>query len=158
MHPYKPFRRVVTAHDASGKAVVLHDGAAPERRTHAERRTVVSPLWSLESGLDAFEPASESAQDRALRPGGIAPPAGGSSFRVVDFHPAAPDSEPFVHRTQSVDYAVILSGEVHLLLDDDDLLLRPGDVVVQQATRHAWVNRGAVPCRIAFVLIDVPSR
>ncbi len=157
MEPTLSIRRVVTAHDASGKAVVLHDGPAPEKRVHAERGTVVSPLWSSEPALAAFERAGTEAQDRALRPGGIAPPARGSSFRIVDFHPAAPGAPPYVHRTSSIDYAVVLTGSIYLLLDDSEVLLWPGDVVVQQATNHAWVNRGSVPCRIAFVLIDVPG-
>ena len=58
------------------------------------------------------------------------------------------------HRTRTVDYAVVLDGEIDMLLDDDDVHLRAGDVIVQQGTNHAWVNRGDRPCKIAFVLID----
>jgi uncharacterized cupin superfamily protein len=63
-------------------------------------------------------------------------------------------THPFMHRTQSVDYAVIMSGEIEMLLDDSQVHLKAGDVVVQQGTNHAWVNRGKEVCRIAFVLID----
>jgi mannose-6-phosphate isomerase-like protein (cupin superfamily) len=59
-----------------------------------------------------------------------------------------------MHRTQSVDYAVVISGEIDMLLDDSEVHLKVGDVLVQRGTRHAWVNRGGENCRIAFVLID----
>ena len=65
-----------------------------------------------------------------------------------------PVTHPLMHRTRSVDYAVILSGEIDMTLDDAVVHLRPGDVVVQQATNHAWINRGTQPCRILFVLMD----
>jgi uncharacterized cupin superfamily protein len=65
-----------------------------------------------------------------------------------------PVTHPLMHRTRSVDYAVILSGEIEMKLDDTVVHLKPGDVVVQQATNHAWVNRGTQPCRILFVLMD----
>ncbi len=110
---------------------------------------------------------------------GIMPPPSGSVFRVVDFPPMDPELEkldvnhmahqvgdhgtpskyrapthPFMHRTQSVDYAVIMSGEIDMILDDSTVHLKAGDVVVQQGTNHAWVNRGTETCRIAFVLVD----
>jgi uncharacterized cupin superfamily protein len=59
-----------------------------------------------------------------------------------------------MHRTRSIDYAVVMEGEIDMLLDDSEVHLAAGDVLVQQATHHAWVNRGTRPCRIAFVLID----
>jgi uncharacterized cupin superfamily protein len=65
-----------------------------------------------------------------------------------------PVKHPFMHRTRSIDYAVILSGEIDMMLDDSLVHLKPGDVVVQQATNHAWINRGTQPCRILFVLMD----
>ena len=67
---------------------------------------------------------------------------------------AWPPRHPAMHRTRSVDYAIVLSGEIDMLLDDSEIHLKAGDVLVQQATNHAWVNRGTEPCRIAFVLID----
>jgi uncharacterized cupin superfamily protein len=105
----------------------------------------------------------------------VAPPSRGSIFRVVDF-PAAADfgavdnaamlremgigvgqsgaRHASMHRTKSIDYAVVLSGEIDMLLDDSEVHLKAGDVLVQQGTNHAWVNRGKENCRIAFVLID----
>jgi len=61
---------------------------------------------------------------------------------------------PFMHRTDSVDYAVVLSGEIYMLMDEEDCLLKAGDTVIQQGTNHAWSNRGTEPCLIAFVLVD----
>jgi len=66
----------------------------------------------------------------------------------------APARNPFMHRTRSIDYAIVMSGEIHMLLDDSEVQLRAGDVLVQQGTNHAWVNRSKQNCRIAFVLID----
>jgi len=109
---------------------------------------------------------------------GIAPPAGGSVFRIVEFPPTPkavdalpldyqhkivgdhspkrglPPRHPLMHRTRSIDYAVIMSGEIDMLLDDSEVHFKAGDVLVQQGTNHAWVNRGTEPCRIAFILID----
>jgi len=102
----------------------------------------------------------------------VPPPANGTIFRVVDFPPesGARSREAILkemgvsehggarhaamHRTKSVDYAIVLEGEIDMLLDDSDVRLKAGDVLVQQGTNHAWVNRGREPCRIAFVLVD----
>ncbi len=105
----------------------------------------------------------------------MAPPPSGSVFRIVDFPPAretgdidnaamiremglreagASPRHAAMHRTRSIDYAIVVSGEIDMLLDDSEVHLRAGDVLVQQATNHAWVNRGRETCRIAFVLID----
>ena len=75
---------------------------------------------------------------------------------VGDHAPAngAPVRHPMMHRTRSLDYAIIMSGEIDMLLDDGEVYLKAGDVVVQQATNHAWVNRGKEVCRIAFILMD----
>ena len=109
---------------------------------------------------------------------GIMPPRGGSVFRMVDFPPETaemrkldpstmhhslgdgapkrglPPRHAAMHRTRTVDYAVVVAGEIDMLLDDSEIHLKAGDVVVQQGTNHAWVNRGTESCRIAFVLID----
>ena len=167
-------RRIVTGHDDTGKAVVVIDGAAPNVKVRQAAGGIVSTLlWVTDES-----PADVSGTaDRAAREIGVAPPAMGSVFRMVDFPPAAdagaidrdavlremgiagnkelgPSRNPFMHRTRSVDYAVVLKGEIDLLLDDSEIRLRAGDVLVQQATNHAWVNRGTETCRIAFVLID----
>jgi uncharacterized cupin superfamily protein len=78
-------------------------------------------------------------------------------MKVVGDHAPAkgvPVRHPMMHRTRSLDYAIIMSGEIDMLLDDGEVHLKAGDVVVQQATNHAWVNRGKEVCRIAFILMD----
>jgi len=65
-----------------------------------------------------------------------------------------PPRHPMMHRTRSLDYAIIMSGEIDMLLDDTEVHLKAGDVIVQQATNHAWVNRGKEVCRVAFILMD----
>ena len=166
-------RRVVTGHDAAGKAVVLFDGPAPNAKLRQATGLTSTLLWVTdESPADVSRTA-----DRSERDIGVAPPPRGSIFRVVDFPPAAetgvidndamllelalarPDRyggirNPLMHRTKSIDYAVVISGEIDMFLDDSDVHLKPGDVLVQQGTIHGWVNRGEVTCRVAFVLID----
>ena len=168
----QPIRRVVTVCDGEGKAVVGIDGPASNVRVRMASGGLVSTLlWVTdETPADISGPA-----DRADREIGVGPPARGSAFRIVDFPPTADstsmDNEavtremginhsggaarhPLMHRTRSIDYAVVMSGEIDMLLDDTEVHLRAGDVLVQQGTNHAWVNRGSEICRIAFVLID----
>ncbi len=166
----QPTRRVVTGHDTKGKAVVLIDGAAPNAKLRKATGLTSTLLWVTEES-----PAELSgSEDGAAREIGVAPPPGGSIFRVVDFPPAADfgfvDNAAMLremgigageggarhagmHRTKSVDYAVVISGEIDMLLDDSEVHLKAGDVLVQRGTNHAWVNRGREDCRIAFVLI-----
>ncbi len=168
-------RRVVTGHDANGKAVVLIDGAAPNAKLRKATGLTSTLLW-----VTVRSPADNcGSADAAEREIGVAPPPRGSIFRVVDFPPAvdfgAVDNAAMLremgmaggqggarhagmHRTESVDYAVVISGEIDMLLDDSEVHLKAGDVLVQRGTNHAWVNRGRENCRIAFVLIDAKDR
>ena len=140
-------RRVVTGHEPAGKAIVLFDGPAPNAKLRKASGVVSTLLWVTDES-----PADLSgADDRAEREIGVAPPAEGTIFRIVDFPPTGAG---LMHRTRSIDYAVVLEGEIDMLLDDSEVHLRAGDVLVQKGTNHAWVNRGAAPCRIAFVLVD----
>ena len=166
-------RRVVTGLDASNKAVVLFDS----RLTLAPGPYGITALnlWLT----DSYPPGFWFKDDPATRRIGISPPDNGTKFRVVEFPPldsatetkmepnflqkavgerapnkGLPVSHPLMHRTRSVDYAVILSGEIDMTLDDSVVHLKPGDVIIQQATNHAWINRGTQPCRILFVLMD----
>lgn len=160
-------RRVVTGH-AGGKSVVLYDGPAPNRKARQATGLVSTLLWATdESPADISRGA-----DRAQREIGVPPPANGSIFRMVEFPPGRKEmsrdavleemgigsqgeaKHPGMHRTRSIDYAVVLEGEIDMLLDDSEVHLAAGDVLVQQGTNHAWVNRGSKPCRMAFVLID----
>jgi mannose-6-phosphate isomerase-like protein (cupin superfamily) len=170
-------RRVVTGHDETGKAVVLIDGPSPYKNVRPGSGTAARLLWVTDTS-----PADMSGEaDRAAVKIGIAPPAGGSVFRVVDFPPTTdaeiaklpvddmhkqishdgpgaskyrPPTHPFMHRTRSIDYAIVMSGEIDMKLDEEEIHLKEGDVLVQQGTNHAWINRSGKPCRIAFILID----
>lgn len=167
-----PVRRVVTGHDAEGRAVVAIDGAAPNVRVRRAAGLTSTLLW-----VEDATPADNSGDaDRSLREIGVAPPDGGSVFRLVEFPPegegasydnaamkaeiglsaegAAAARHPGMHRTRSVDYAVVIDGEIDMLLDETEVHLKAGDVVIQRGTNHAWANRGTRPCRIAFVLVD----
>jgi mannose-6-phosphate isomerase-like protein (cupin superfamily) len=171
-----PIRRVVTGKDASGKAVAMIDGPAPNVHQRSEMGLAITLLWVTDS-----VPADLSSnEDAGLRKVGIPPPPDGTIFRIVEFGPEkevtadyegrlkmiqgmglAPEGpsrdrprDPAMHRTRTIDYALILSGEIDMLLDDSEVHLKAGDVVVQRATNHAWVNRGNAPCQVAFILID----
>jgi mannose-6-phosphate isomerase-like protein (cupin superfamily) len=167
-------RRVVTTVDQDGKAVVLFDGANPHKVVRPNRSVTSRLLWVTDQ-----TPADMTGpRDRAAIEIGIAPPAHGSVFRIIDIPPTPrgikelpanhlhqqigdhaprrglPPRHPLMHRTLTVDYAIIMQGEIDMLLDDSEIHLQAGDVLIQQGTNHAWVNRGTEPCRIAFVLID----
>ena len=143
-------RRVVTHLDDSGKAVVLFDGKVP---LSGERPpNFVANMWVTGTSLPDF-----SAEDRGQVKTGIMPPKNGTAFRIVGSDAPAkglPPRHPMMHRTRTLDYAVIMSGEIDMLLDEGEVHLKAGDVLVQQATNHAWVNRGKEPCRVAFILMD----
>jgi quercetin dioxygenase-like cupin family protein len=137
-------RRVVTGHDAQGRAIVTIDEIAKNvvSRREGHSSTVI---WS-----NADTPADNSeAGDQGLRD--IADSAqSGSIFRVIEY---APGVASRMHRTVTVDYAVVISGEIEMGLDDGvKVLLKAGDVLVQRGTIHDWINRGDVPCVMAFVL------
>jgi len=163
-------RRIVTGHDATGKAIIALDGPAENVRVRAANGLTSTLLWAEDE-----TPSDNSGDiDKADRDIGVAPPDGGSVFRIVEFVPdddsvsnedmkrelgLDPDSggpvrHPGMHKTRSIDYAIVLSGEIDMLVDEDEVHLKAGDVIVQRGTNHAWANRGTEPCRIAFVLID----
>src|SRR5512139_628554 len=139
-------RRVVTGHDAGGRAVVKIDEVA---KNVVSNRPGASScvIWTTDTN-----PADNSGDaDTSTRKVGTTL-AGGTVFRIVEFSPGA---APRVHRTDSIDYAVVISGEIEMELEKgEEVHLRAGDVVVQRGTVHCWINRGAAPCTIAFVLID----
>ncbi|HXG51403.1 MAG TPA: cupin domain-containing protein [candidate division Zixibacteria bacterium] len=138
-------RRVVTGHDASGRAVVKIDEICKNRVSNRPGATAYV-VWTTES----FPVDNTGEADQALRTVGTTL-KNGTVFRVIEFVPGV---APRNHRTDSIDYAVVLSGEIDMELDDSTVHLKAGDVLVQRGTIHNWVNRGAEPCVIAFVLID----
>jgi mannose-6-phosphate isomerase-like protein (cupin superfamily) len=131
-------RRVVTGHDPSGRAVVKIDEVA---RNLVSSRTGATAcvVWTTEG----FPVDNTGEEDAGLR-------KTGTVFRILEL---APGVTPRNHRTDSIDYAVIMSGEVDMELDDAKVHLKAGDMLVQRGTIHNWVNRGTEPCVIAFVLI-----
>jgi mannose-6-phosphate isomerase-like protein (cupin superfamily) len=165
-------RRVVTKLDSSGKAVVMIDERT--RLTAPRPPNYAANVWVTGTSLPDFS----ATDDRGKTKIGLVPPKSGTVFRIVDFAPDSqgehptdmnhmmkivgaeapkrglPPRHPMMHRTRSLDYAIILSGEIDMLLDDSEVHLKAGDVLVQQATNHAWVNRSGKPCRVAFILID----
>jgi len=175
-------RRVVTANDASGKAVIVYDADTPNVLRPPQRPgTVINTLWAVDS-MPAKLGGFRETVDRQVP---IEPPLNGCSFRINEYPPeagligkldreaaranfaamgaahAADSSEkprhPLMHRTQSLDFAIVLSGEIYLVLDDSETLLKAGDTVVQCGTNHAWSNRSDKPCRMAFVMLGAES-
>ena len=137
-------RRVVTGHDDDGKAVVLIDEICRNVISRRERHHSCV-VWST-----ASLPVNNSGrEDESARPVG-APPPEGTVFRIIEYGPGV---APRKHRTSTIDYAVVISGEIEMELDDGVVHLKAGDVIVQRGTIHNWVNRGSAPCVIAFVLI-----
>ena len=137
-------RRVVTGHDRSGKAVVTIDEIA--KTGSARPGVTTSVIWSSEG----FPISNDGDADEAKRQVGTWHP-NGTVFRIIEF---APGNGGRNHRTDSLDYAVVLSGEIDMDLDGTETHLKAGDVIVQRGTIHNWINRGREPCVIAFVLID----
>ena len=136
-------RRVVTGHDAQGRAIVTADETLPVKSPRAGMEGCV--VWASETPADNLDPA-----DGALLPMGTAAPDG-ALFRVVRYEAGLTGR---MHRTQSLDYGVVLSGSIVLELDNGvEVTLNAGDVVVQRGTIHNWINRGAEACTIAFVLV-----
>jgi quercetin dioxygenase-like cupin family protein len=139
------FRRVVTGHDANGRAIVMIDEMA-KNLVSSRPGATACVVWTTEG----FPVDNTGEDDQGRRPNGTTL-ANGTVFRVLEL---APGASPRNHRTDSIDYAVVMSGEIDMELDDATVHLKAGDVLVQRGTIHNWVNRGAVPCVIAFVLID----
>jgi quercetin dioxygenase-like cupin family protein len=141
-------RRVVTGHDVEGRSVVLADGPAP--KSHAIPGATFHELWNTAAAPAPIAPAE--SRDPTDRPLVTPPDPNGTIIRIVDLEPG---SRSTMHRTESIDYGIVLAGEVTLVLDDgSETALHAGDVVVQRGTDHVWVNATGEPARMAFVLVD----
>lgn len=177
----REFRRVVTGHDKNGRAIVVGDEVATQYLERPNRPGVRLTNFWIERGSPAeYDGPTETCTGDFV----LHPPPLGSTFRCVEFLPEDPEvlakldgksafaemgagdnivedaRHPFFHRTDSLDYAIVLTGEIWMVMDDEkeDTLLRAGDVVIQRGNNHAWSNRGTEPCVIAFVLIDGVTR
>ena len=167
-------RRVLTGHDADGKSTFIMDGPAPNvKEMAAMPGLALTDLWETKGA-----PArNEGMADNADRPVRLEPPRGGTILRIVEFPPDsawrgrtdgregfdsigaghaqdAHSSDPMMHKTATVDYIVVLRGEIHAIMDKGETLLKPGDVLIQRGTNHSWSVRGNEPCIIAAVLVN----
>jgi quercetin dioxygenase-like cupin family protein len=141
-------RRVVTGHDVEGRSLVLADEPAP--RSHSIQGATFHELWNTTESPAPVAPTErrEPTERRLMTP----PDPNGTIIRIVDLEPR---SRSPMHRTESIDYGIVLAGKVVLALDDgSETALAAGDVVVQRGTNHAWANPGDEPARMAFVLVD----
>jgi quercetin dioxygenase-like cupin family protein len=139
-------RRIVTGHNRDGQAVIKNDQVfEPEPVAH--RGAAFAKLWVTDKS-----PADNSDEsDGATRASGLTAP-GGTVLRVVDMEPG---HQSPMHKTNSVDYGIVLEGKIAMQLDSGERTeLKPGDIVVQRGTNHAWINIGTSKARMAFVLID----
>jgi quercetin dioxygenase-like cupin family protein len=146
---FPPIRRVVTGHDAKNVAKVLIDAPA----TNAKRPDsgVVSTLMWITDRNPADISVGENIEDMGARIVGTPPPKNGTRFCVIDFPPG---NRPHMHRTETIDYVIVIDGEIEMDMDDSTVKLKAGDILIQRGTNHAWANRSGRPARVAFVLVD----
>lgn len=137
----------MTAHDEHGKSVLASDAPVPGNSLVPDG-TLFYQVWSTDA---VPAPLGAAAREPAAGPASVAPPAHGTRLLVTEMPPG--DASP-VHRTETVDYGIVLDGEVVLVLDDSETVLRAGDMVVQRGTSHRWENRSAGTARVAFILLD----
>jgi mannose-6-phosphate isomerase-like protein (cupin superfamily) len=146
---HKPIRRVVTGHDGDNVAKVIIEG--PAANTKTPREGVASTLMWCTDVMPADIAIGAGVEDMGARILGTAPPDNGTRFIIMEFA-AGIVSE--MHRTETIDYIAVLSGQIDMDMDDSTVTLRAGDVMVQRGTHHAWVNRSQEPARLAIVLLD----
>lgn len=144
-HPSPTIRRIVTGHNEQGRAVVKYD----DQLVFSESRPngFTSNIWTTETA-----PANNDGNDDAgKRPGRFTMIENGTVFRILDFQPGLAQR---VHRTDSIDYIVVMSGEIDMELESgEEVHLKAGDVMVQRGTVHNWINRGTQPCVMAVILV-----
>ena len=150
----EPIRRVVTGHDKSGKSVVLSDGPPPQH--HPMQGTAVGAdfveMWNVPKAVPQLTSVeAKEPNERAF----TIMPAAGHLLRIIDIYPPQDGGKRTVmHRTKTLDYVVVIEGEVVLVLDDSEVTLKKSDVVIQRGTDHAWENRSDKVARMAFFHID----
>ena len=144
-------RRIVTGHDASGKAVVTIDGPATNTK-HPDENVTSTLMWVTDQApSDIF--AEGDAGDRKV---GTAPSPGGTRFAVLHLLPG--NALHGQHRTDTIDYVICMKGAIDMLLDNKVVHMQAGDIMIQRGTNHAWLNRGTEPAQIAFVLVDAQPK
>jgi mannose-6-phosphate isomerase-like protein (cupin superfamily) len=176
-----PFRRIVTGHDDRGRAVIVEDRPPPRvARIGGDLGPLFYEVWNTREAPARIDRASGEPPEDGIT---LAPPKSGTRIRVLDIPPEDPriatltpeqarahfaevgagdaashtggaSRHPFMHRTETIDYGIVLEGEITLILDEGETVVRAGDIVIQRGTNHGWANRSGKPCRIVFVLID----
>jgi mannose-6-phosphate isomerase-like protein (cupin superfamily) len=142
-------RRIVTGHDANGRAKVLIDDTAPNVRAARDGKTATL-IWCTDA-MPANMPVGENVEDMGARSLGTAPPACGTRFAINTTEPGRSGA---FHRTETLDYVIVIEGEIEMELDDTSVHLVAGDVLIQRGTVHRWTNTGTVTAVVAFILID----
>jgi hypothetical protein len=175
------FRRVVTGHNPEGKAVILEDGPPPRaQRIGSDIGPMFYEVWNTRATPAPIDRSSGEPFENGII---LAPPKNGTRIRVLEIppedsrlealspeqarahfaeigaadassHSGASSRHAFMHRTQTIDYGIMLEGELTLIMDIGETTVRAGDIVIQRGTNHGWANRSGKPCRIAFILID----
>jgi mannose-6-phosphate isomerase-like protein (cupin superfamily) len=179
---HTPVRRIVTGHDDDGKAIILEDRPAPRAQEMGGAGGLVfHEIWTTDTTPARIDRASGESREHRIS---LLPPANGTRIRVIDAPPDGdsaaqvtpemaramfaeigaaevmiksgpmPPPHPLMHRTQTIDYAIILEGEMTLILDETETTVRAGDIVIQRGTSHSWSNRSDSRCRAVFVMID----
>ncbi|ALU88027.1 cupin domain-containing protein [Herbaspirillum rubrisubalbicans] len=176
---FPPIHRVVTGHDAQGHSIISSDGPLP---TVVDIAAIPGTLFHEVWSTNATPAPVDNGIDPSLGPMVLSPPELGTRMRFVDIPPdteeflasarskmhdafsqigeaeastmQADSPHPLMHRTESVDYGIVIEGEMTLVLDRGEVALKPGSVVIQRGTNHAWANRSGKPCRMLFILID----
>ena len=175
-HEMKPVRRLVSGVDASGKSIFTEDAPPKSVRSVPERPGYYAhEVWVTPGAPISLRDGDLTGQVKTVAPG-----KGGSILRVIDFPPEPKDPaerergmkatfaklykdadhkpenspHPGMHQTETLDYAIVLSGEIVAIMDHEEKLMKAGDILIQRGTNHAWANRFDSPCRIAFVLMD----
>jgi mannose-6-phosphate isomerase-like protein (cupin superfamily) len=177
----KPVRRVVTGHDRAGNAIIQSDGPPGRIQVVGDNGPTFYEIWNTrEAPASIDRDGTEPAEARLT----LTPPRHGTRIRVLDIPPETPEEmakvdaqtarrlfaeigaasasthggsqtrHPYMHRTESIDYGIVLEGEITLIVDEGETTVRAGDIVVQRGTNHGWANRSGRNCRIAFILVD----
>ena len=176
---FPSIHRVVTGHETDGKSVVIGQGPLPTViEISAIPGVVFHEVWATSETPAVIDNGTDPTLGALM----LSPPKRGTRIRFVDQPPDTEDflshgasrmkavfaqtgdehastvkydsPHPLMHRTESVDYGIVIEGEITLVLDDSEVLLKPGSVVIQRGTNHAWANRSGKPCRMLFVLVD----
>ena len=178
---HTPWRLEVTDHDQQGRAIIQQDGAVPRvQRIGGAHGPLFHEVWNSRESPAILDRDSGEPHEDGIQ---LAPPKGGTRIRVLDIppdddsfakltpeqitahfaevgagdapaHGATGARHAFMHRTETLDYAIVIEGELTLIMDVGETVVRAGDIVIQRGTNHGWANRSARNCRIAFVLID----